>query len=86
MRYAPSTCASSALDTPRARAEPCRRAARSGEDAARKLCSHVVDVDAERAALVACGVTTHDTHRFESVAFCDGVDPEGNIFPIATRR
>jgi hypothetical protein len=54
-------------------------------DTALKLCFQVTDVDAERAALVARGVQMRDTHRFESIAFCDGIDPEGNIFQITTR-
>ena len=51
-----------------------------------KLCFVVDDVDRERAALVERGVTMRDVHRWEGIAFCDGVDPEGNIFQITTRR
>jgi|SRR5664279_5573625 len=54
-------------------------------DTSIKLCFQVDDVDRERAALVARGVTMRDAHRFESIAFCDGIDPEGNIFQITTR-
>jgi catechol 2,3-dioxygenase-like lactoylglutathione lyase family enzyme len=50
-----------------------------------KLCFQIDNVDRERAALVARGVTMRDVHRFENIAFCDGVDPEGNIFQITTR-
>jgi len=55
-------------------------------DSATKLCFNVDDVDKERAALVARGVTMRDIHRWEGIAFCDGIDPEGNIFQITTRR
>jgi catechol 2,3-dioxygenase-like lactoylglutathione lyase family enzyme len=54
-------------------------------DSCIKLCFHVDDVDRERVALIARGVTMRDTHRFETIAFCDGIDPEGNIFQITTR-
>lgn len=51
-----------------------------------KLCFLVDDVDREREALVGRGVTMREIHRWEGIAFCDGVDPEGNIFQITTRR
>ena len=51
-----------------------------------KLCFQVEDLDRERVALVARGVTMRDLHRFEGIAFCDGIDPEGNIFQNTTRR
>lgn len=54
-------------------------------DTAIKLCFHVADVDAERAALVARGVAMRDVHRYDGIAFCDGIDPEGNIFQLTTR-
>ncbi|HET9989885.1 MAG TPA: VOC family protein [Kofleriaceae bacterium] len=54
-------------------------------DTAIKLCFQIDDVDRERAVLVARGVTMRDVHRFESIEFCDGIDPEGNIFQITTR-
>lgn len=54
-------------------------------DTAIKLCFHVDDVDQERAQLVARGVVMRDVHRFEGIVFCDGIDPEGNIFQITTR-
>src|SRR5262249_11834057 len=50
-----------------------------------KLCFHVDDVDAARAALVAAGVRMRDVHCYGDVAFCDGVDPEGNVLQITTR-
>jgi hypothetical protein len=39
----------------------------------------------ERARLVAAGVVMRDIHRYSDVAFCDGVDPEGNVFQLTTR-
>ena len=54
-------------------------------DTAQKPCFHVEDVDAARADLIASGVTMRRIHRFEGIAFCDGVDPEGNIFQLTTR-
>ena len=54
-------------------------------DSALKPCFHVDDLEAARAALVAAGARMRDVHRFEDVAFCDGLDPEGNIFQITTR-
>jgi len=50
-----------------------------------KLCFHVDDVDQAREALVAAGVKMRVVHRGGDVAFCDGIDPEGNVFQITTR-
>jgi catechol 2,3-dioxygenase-like lactoylglutathione lyase family enzyme len=50
-----------------------------------KLCFQVDDVDAARAALVAAGVHMRAAHRYGEIAFCDGIDPEGNVFQITTR-
>jgi catechol 2,3-dioxygenase-like lactoylglutathione lyase family enzyme len=50
-----------------------------------KLCFRVNDIDRERAALVAAGVRMREVHHYQGVAFCDGIDPEGNIFQITTR-
>lgn len=55
------------------------------EDSHLKLCFHADDVDAERARLVAAGVAMRAVHRYGDVAFCDGIDPEGNVFQITTR-
>jgi len=54
-------------------------------DANVKLCFHVDDVDGARAALVAAGVRMREVHHHGGVAFCDGIDPEGNVFQITTR-
>jgi hypothetical protein len=50
-----------------------------------KLAFHADDPEAERARLVARGVTMRDVHRFGDVVFCDGIDPEGNVFQITSR-
>jgi catechol 2,3-dioxygenase-like lactoylglutathione lyase family enzyme len=50
-----------------------------------KLCFHVDDIDGERAAMIAAGVRMRDVHHYQGVAFCDGIDPEGNVFQITTR-
>jgi catechol 2,3-dioxygenase-like lactoylglutathione lyase family enzyme len=54
-------------------------------DTAVKLCFHVTDVDAERAVLVARSIRMRDTHRFGAIVFCDGIDPEGDVFQLTTR-
>lgn len=55
------------------------------EDGVVKLGFHVDDVDAERARLVALGVAMRETTRWGGIAFCDGIDPEGNVFQLTTR-
>jgi catechol 2,3-dioxygenase-like lactoylglutathione lyase family enzyme len=54
-------------------------------DSCIKLCFQVDDVDAARATLVAAGVRMREARRYGDVAFCDGIDPEGNVFQITTR-
>lgn len=50
-----------------------------------KLCFHADDVDAARADLVARGVVMRAIHRHGGASFCDGIDPEGNVFQVTTR-
>jgi predicted enzyme related to lactoylglutathione lyase len=50
-----------------------------------KLCFQVDDIDAGRAALEAGGAEPGDIKRFDGLAFCDAVDPEGNVLQITTR-
>ena len=50
-----------------------------------KLIFAVEDVPAERARLEAMGVTTLQQSWQEAAESCDCVDPEDNIFQIATR-
>ena len=59
--------------------EPPRRRS----DTAIKYTFHVDDVPAVRARLAAHGVTMSEPRTFGSRTFCDGVDPEGNVFQIA---
>ena len=49
-----------------------------------KLCFHVEDLDHQHARLVAAGVVMREIHHYSDVAFCDGVDPEGNVFQLTT--
>jgi catechol 2,3-dioxygenase-like lactoylglutathione lyase family enzyme len=46
-----------------------------------QLCLH----QAEREELLKKGARMKKIVRFGSIAFCDGSDPEGNIFQISTR-
>jgi catechol 2,3-dioxygenase-like lactoylglutathione lyase family enzyme len=55
------------------------------EDSDWKPCFHAEDVEVARAALVARGVPMRDLRRFGDVAYCDGVDPDGNVFQITSR-
>jgi len=48
-----------------------------------KLAFYVDDVEQARATLVARGVAMGDLVRWDQRAFCDGVDPEGNVFQIS---
>jgi catechol 2,3-dioxygenase-like lactoylglutathione lyase family enzyme len=50
-----------------------------------KLCFHVDDIDAGRAALATAGASPGEIHRFGAIAFCDSLDPEGNVIQITTR-
>jgi catechol-2,3-dioxygenase len=54
-------------------------------DACIKVCFHVEDVEAARAALVAAGTRMRQVNRHGDMSFCDGIDPEGNVFQITTR-
>jgi catechol 2,3-dioxygenase-like lactoylglutathione lyase family enzyme len=55
------------------------------DDASIKVCFHVDDVDATRATLVAAGIRMRKVHRYQDIVFCDGLDPDGNVFQITTR-
>jgi hypothetical protein len=50
-----------------------------------KPCFHADDLEAARAALVEAGVAMGPLHRYGEAAFCDGHDPDGNVFQITTR-
>lgn len=55
------------------------------EDSYTKFCFRSADVDADRARLVEMGVRMGEVFRFGELSFCDGADPEGNIFQISSR-
>jgi catechol 2,3-dioxygenase-like lactoylglutathione lyase family enzyme len=55
------------------------------EDSWWKPCFHADDVDAARAALIGAGATMREPHRWNDVVFCDGLDPDGNVFQITSR-
>ena len=59
--------------------------AKPREDTFIKLAFHTDDVAATRDALIGLGARMYDPHHFGTVTFCDGVDPEGNVFQITTR-
>jgi catechol 2,3-dioxygenase-like lactoylglutathione lyase family enzyme len=54
-------------------------------DVAVKMTFHVDDVDAARARLNAHGARMRESRCFGDMVFCDGIDPEGNVFQIANR-
>lgn len=54
-------------------------------DACTKLCFKVDDIDAAHAALVAGGAEPGEIQRWEGIAWCDGLDPEGNVVQVTTR-
>jgi catechol 2,3-dioxygenase-like lactoylglutathione lyase family enzyme len=70
-----------AIKPPRTRPDP----APERVEAVIKLCFRVDDVDQTREALAVAGVKMRTVHRSGDLAFCDGIDPEGNIFQITTR-
>jgi predicted enzyme related to lactoylglutathione lyase len=57
---------------------------RRREDCALKLVFGTDDVRATRERLIAAGVTMDATFEWEGRTFCDGVDPEGNVFQISS--
>jgi catechol 2,3-dioxygenase-like lactoylglutathione lyase family enzyme len=53
-----------------------------------KLCFTLDDraaVEREHTRLEAAGIKMRKLHDWEGVTFCDGEDPEGNIFQLTTR-
>jgi catechol 2,3-dioxygenase-like lactoylglutathione lyase family enzyme len=58
---------------------------RAREDTAVKVAFHAPDVAAARERLAAAGVAMGEVRTFGAVSFCDGVDPEGNVFQISSR-
>lgn len=50
-----------------------------------KIVFAATDVSATRAALIARGAKLGPITSFDDVQFCDGKDPEGNVFQISSR-
>jgi catechol-2,3-dioxygenase len=55
------------------------------EDSYVKFVFQAEDIEADREELLRKGARMKKIVRFGSIAFCDGSDPEGNIFQISTR-
>lgn len=55
------------------------------EDSYWKPCFHADDVAATRERLIGAGVAMGEVVRFGEVAYCDGADPDGNVFQITSR-
>jgi predicted enzyme related to lactoylglutathione lyase len=55
------------------------------DDSFVKICFHSDDVEATRTKLIGRGTQMRELVRFGEVSFCDGVDPEENVFQITTR-
>jgi catechol 2,3-dioxygenase-like lactoylglutathione lyase family enzyme len=45
---------------------------------------HVEDLAAARARLQAAGVALDPVHTYDGRSFCNAIDPEGNVFQLAT--
>ena len=43
------------------------------------------DVDADRGKLVARGASMGPVRHLGTLALCDGIDPEGNVFQLSSR-
>ncbi len=69
-----------AIPRPPAIATPPERRA----DCCLKFTFHVADLDAVRARLIAAGIAMDAPWSWNGHRACDGVDPEGNVFQIAT--
>ncbi|MEQ1606139.1 MAG: hypothetical protein ABL999_14855 [Pyrinomonadaceae bacterium] len=55
------------------------------EDTYVKFVFYSSDVATDRQYLLDCGVRMNETVRYGEIEFCDGADPEGNIFQISSR-
>lgn len=58
---------------------------RAREDTAIKVAFHAADVAAERERLAGAGAQMGPVKTWGAVSLCDGVDPEGNVFQLASR-
>lgn len=58
-------------------------------DAVTKLCFEAKDAAAVKAAatrLKKAGAKMRAPKSFDTITFCDGIDPEGNVFQVTTRQ
>lgn len=55
------------------------------QDSHAKIAFRSDDVAADRLRLIGQRVPMREMHRYGTVEFCDGIDPEGNIFQISSR-
>lgn len=65
--------------------EPAGDPTKPREDSYWKPGFHVDDVETTRARLIAAGVTMRAVFQFGDARFCDGLDPDGNVFQITSR-
>ena len=56
------------------------------EEGCLKVAFHAADVAAERARLLAAGARMDEVKTFGEISLCDGLDPDGNVFQISSRR
>ena len=56
------------------------------EDSYTKLVFQSDNVEADREELLKLGIRMKGIHRWKDIVFCDGADPEGNIFQISNRE
>lgn len=85
VRLAAGSCVLALHAIPPAHAPAIATPAVEREDGAIKLGFQVDDVDAERARLVRAGVAMREVTRWGMRAYCDGIDPEGNVFQLLGR-
>ncbi len=55
------------------------------EDSYVKFVFYSDDVESDRGRLVAAGARMREIQRYNGLTFCDGADPEGNVFQISSR-
>jgi len=56
------------------------------EDSYTKLVFQSDNVEQDREELLKLGIRMKEIHRWNGIVFCDGADPEGNIFQISSRE
>ncbi len=58
---------------------------RERSDVPVKICFYVDDVAEVRAKLLAANVAMRELRSYAGIDFCDGLDPDGNVFQITGR-